>query len=175
MLSDDKNSMYNDTYKMYMPGYDRPGEERGLYNMITADQINTGFRNSIHCSQQVLAEWAEELGYTRDEAMRMSAPFGGGMFRGDTCGAVCGAMIAIGMRFGHSQPGDVERNAAMIEKVQAFQSKFIESKGSTICRELVEHDFSKEGELEKALMNGKIFDVCPGFVQEALEILDEIM
>ena len=50
----------------------------------------------------------KELGYDKDEASRMAAPFGGGMFRGDTCGAVVAAMIAIGMRYGHSELGDEE-------------------------------------------------------------------
>ena len=143
--------------------------------MLSKDQINEQFKKSIHCSQLVLAEWAEELGYDREEALRMAAPFGGGMFRGDTCGALAGAMIAIGMRYGHCKPGDVEGNAKMMEKVAAFQKRFTEAKGSTMCRELIGFDFSKEGELAKAMESGKVFELCPGYVQTALEILDEIM
>jgi C_GCAxxG_C_C family probable redox protein len=143
--------------------------------MLTKEQINKGFTECIHCSQQVLAEWAEKLGYDRDAASRMAAPFGGGMFRGDTCGAVSGAMIAIGTKYGHCKPGDADGNAAMMEKVAAFQKEFIARNGSTICRELVGHDFSKEGELEKAMENGKVFEICPKLVQSSLEILNEIM
>ena len=143
--------------------------------MISTGQIVYGFKQCIHCSQLVLAEWATELGYDRDEAMCMAAPFGGGMFRGDTCGAVAGAMIAIGMRYGHCLPGDTEGNAEMTKKVGAFQEAFIARKGSTICRDLVGYDFSKEGEFEKAVASGKVYELCPGFVQTALEILDEIM
>jgi len=120
-------------------------------------------------------EWAEKLGCDRDAAARMAAPFAGGMFRGDTCGAVSGAMIAIGMKYGHCKPGDTEGNAAMIDKATAFQKEFIASNGSTICRELVGYDFSQPGELEKALESGKIFETCPGIVQSSLEILDKIM
>jgi len=143
--------------------------------MLSTDQIINGFKKSIHCSQLVLAEWAEELGYDRDEAMRMAAPFGGGMFRGDTCGVVAGAMIAIGMKYGHCVPGDKEGDAVMKEKVAAFQDAFIARKGNTICRDLVGYDFSKEGEFEKAVISGNVYERCPGFVQTALEILDEIM
>ena len=143
--------------------------------MLTKDQINKGFVECIHCSQQVLMEWAEKLGYDRDTAARIAAPFGGGMFRGDTCGAVSGAMIAIGIKYGHCKPGDTEGNAAMMEKAAAFQKEFIARHGSTICRDLVGHDFSKEGELQKAMENGKVFEICPGMVQSSLEILDKIM
>ena len=143
--------------------------------MLTKEQINKGFAECIHCSQHVLMEWADKLGYDRDKAARIAAPFGGGMFRGDTCGAVSGAMIAIGMKYGHCKPGDTEGNAAMMGKVAAFQKEFIARNGSTICRELVGHDFSKEGELQKAKDNGKLFEICPKLVQSSLEILDKMM
>ena len=143
--------------------------------MLTKDQINKGFTECMHCSQQVLMEWTERLGYDRDAAARMAAPFGAGMFRGDTCGAVSAAMIAIGIKYGHCQPGDAAGNAAMIEKAAAFQKEFITRHGSTICRELVGYDFSKDGELEKAMESGKVFEICPGMVQSSLKILDKIM
>ena len=143
--------------------------------MLSKTQINSGFQNCIHCSQQVLMEWAVELGYDREEAARMAAPFGGGMFHGDTCGAVAGAMIAIGMKYGNSDPNGFEKDLAMREIVKKFQDEFIARNGTTICRELVGHDFSKPGELDKALENGRIYEVCPKFVQDALEILDMIM
>ena len=143
--------------------------------MPTTEQINKRFKECMHCSQQVLMEWAEKSGYDRDEAARIAAPFGGGMFRGDTCGAVCGAMIAIGMKYGHCKPGDTEGNDVLKGKVDAFQKEFIALNGSTICRELVGYDFSKEGELQKALESGKIFEICPKMVQSSLAILDKIM
>lgn len=133
------------------------------------------FQGSIHCSQIVLSQWAEELGYDREEACRMAAPFGGGCFRGDTCGAVAGAMIAIGLRYGHCEAGDVEGNAAMIAKTKEFQEKFIEKHGTLDCRELIGYDFSEEGEFEKAMESGILFEKCPDFVNDALAILDEMM
>ena len=143
--------------------------------MLTAEKINDGFMGCIHCSQQVVREWADELGYDCDAVMRMAAPFGAGFWRGDNCGAVCGAMMVVGMKYGHSKHGDEAQNAVMIAKTKEFTDKFIAHNGSVICRELVEHDFRQEGELEKAFQNGRIFDFCPKMVQSALEILDEIM
>jgi len=133
------------------------------------------FQGCIHCSQIVLSQWAEELGYDRDEAARMAAPFGGGLFNGDTCGAVSGAMIAIGMRYGHCEPGDAAGNEAMIAKVKEFLDKFNEKHGSHICRKLLGYDIGVPGEFDKALETGTVFDRCPNYVNSALEILDEIM
>lgn len=143
--------------------------------MLSITDIQKQFCQSIHCSQIVLMEWAEELGYQRDEAARMAAPFGGGMFRGDTCGAVTGAMIAIGMRYGHCKPGDIEGNKAMMAKVKEFQDDFIELHGSLQCRDLCGYDFSEPGELEKAMTSGVLLSDCPAFVSSALEILNDIM
>ena len=142
---------------------------------LTEGRIIDLFNSHIHCSQIVLMEWAEALGYDREEAARMAAPFGAGMFRGDTCGAVTGAMIAIGMKFGHSQPGDVEGDELMKEKVAEFNRRFIEEKGTTICRDLLGFDFSISGDFEKAAMSGAIHTTCPKLVLEALNILDDIM
>lgn len=143
--------------------------------MISETQIKDGFKERMHCSQQVLMEWAEQLGYDREEAAKIASPFGGGMFRGDTCGAVAGAMIAIGMRHGNGTPGDVDKDDAMQAKVKEFQEKFTARHGSTMCRDLIGYDFSKPEERAEAFASGKTMEICPKLVQDALEILDEIM
>ncbi|MCL1805154.1 MAG: C-GCAxxG-C-C family protein [Clostridiales bacterium] len=143
--------------------------------MLSKVQIANGFRNRMHCSQQVLMEWAEELGYSREEAARIAGPFGGGFFRGDTCGAVCGAMIAIGMRHGNGEPGDTEQDDAMQAKVKEFQEGFTARNGSTMCRDLIGYDFAKPEERAEAFASGRLTDICPKLVQDALEILEEIM
>lgn len=68
-----------------------------------AEQFMKGF----DCSQVVLAECADRLGISREETNRMTAAFGGGMGIGETCGAVVGAMIALGMKYGHFDENDM--------------------------------------------------------------------
>lgn len=146
-----------------------------MFSSITKEEIVRRFKGGLDCSQVVLMQWAEELGYEKEEAARMAAAFGGGMFRGDTCGAVTGAMIAIGLKYGHYKLGDAQGKSRLMAKVAEFQKKFTERRRSTICRELVGFDFAKEGELEKALASGQLLDFCPNAVLDALNILDEIM
>ena len=143
--------------------------------MLTSDQINEGFKGNMHCSQQVVGEWAEKLGFNKSEALRMAGPFGAGFWRGDNCGAVCGSMMVIGMKHGHCNYGDDAGNEAMIAKTNQFIGEFIARNGSLACRDLVKRDFRQPGELEKALEDGRIFEFCPKMVQSALSILDEIM
>lgn len=61
------------------------------------------FMKGIDCSQVVVGAFAEELGITTEEAYKMSAAFGGGMGLGETCGAVVGAMIVLGLKYGHCE------------------------------------------------------------------------
>ena len=143
--------------------------------MVSKEQCINGFKGFMHCSQQVLGAQAEKLGFDRDTAVRMAAPFGGGMRRGEACGAVIGALMAVGLKCGHSRHGDEEGNRAMTEKAEEFTKKFVEQNGSIVCRDLLGYDFSKDGEREKAFESGKVFDVCPLLVQSALGILDEIL
>ncbi len=56
------------------------------------------FMKGIDCSQVVVGAFVEELGITTEEAYKMSAAFGGGMGLGETCGAVVGAMIVLGLK-----------------------------------------------------------------------------
>ena len=133
-------------------------------SIYTKDEIIAKFAAGGQCAQCTLVPWADALGYDEEELMRMAAAFAGGMFRGDTCGAVTGALMAIGLACGD----DGQRTE---EKAAAFQAAFTERFGSTICRELLGYDLSVPGELEKARESGKMTELCPDFVRGASELL----
>ena len=136
--------------------------------IYTKEEIIAKFAAGGQCAQCTLVPWADGLGYDEDELMHMAAAFAGGMFRGDTCGAVTGALMAIGLAFGD----DPELTA---EKTAEFQAAFLERFGSTCCRELLGFDFSVPGELEKARESGKMTNECAAQVRAASEILQELL
>ena len=145
-------------------------------NTLTKSEIIRLFAGHRHCSQVVIGQWAEELDLDEETAIRMMAPFGGGAFEGEMCGAVSGALAVIGTRFGHYELGDQEGNLRMIAKVKEFKERFKERSGSLVCRELLgEYDFSKEGDMERAAASGIFMEKCTNYVGSALEILEEIM
>ena len=55
---------------------------------LSVSEISAMFAGGLSCSQVVLGQWADELGYDEEESRRMASAFGAGMFRGETCGAV---------------------------------------------------------------------------------------
>lgn len=120
-----------------------------------------------NCSQSVLGAFADRFDYSEEELHRISAAFGGGMQRGDTCGAVSGALMALSLEYGD----DME---LLRQKVAELQQAFSERFGSTICRELLGYDFSVPGERERCAASGIKQERCPEYVCAAVELLEEI-
>ena len=70
------------------------------------------FSEGFSCSQSVLAAFAPELGLDADAALRVSAAFGGGMGRtGGPCGAVTGALMVLGLKYGATVADPVGKRA----------------------------------------------------------------
>ena len=56
------------------------------------------FREGYNCSQSVVTAFADLYGFTREQALHMSASFGGGIGRmRETCGAACGMFLLAGL------------------------------------------------------------------------------
>lgn len=142
---------------------------------MNKENVADKFKAGIDCSQVVLGYCAEQLGITREEAWRIASAFGGGMGIGETCGAVAGAMIAIGMRYGQVRENDPEQKAVMKQKRQEFLEEFLERYPSCRCREILKHDISDPEERQKILEAGLLFDLCPEVVLDAMDILDGIL
>lgn len=54
------------------------------------------FKEGYNCSQSVVAAFADIYGFTEEQALKMSASFGGGIGRmRETCGAACGMLSLI--------------------------------------------------------------------------------
>lgn len=132
----------------------------------TKKEIAQQFMRGRSCGQCTLGEYAGELGYDVDETDRMAACFAGGMLMGQTCGAVTGALMAIGMAF-----EDVE---TAHEKAEEYTKKFAERNGSCLCEKLLGYNLGVPEEKEKAIAEGKLSELCPCFVVSAFELLDEI-
>lgn len=100
--------------------------------VFTADRLmNSGF----HCSQCVFPYAAYRLGMDRAEALRLSAGLGGGCFHGDSCGAVTGAILALGLVYGFDQPDAAQEDRLLIARVREFEARFCAAHGACLCRE----------------------------------------
>ena len=136
--------------------------------MIDKTELKRQLISGMNCAQCVFGAFAERFDYAPEEFQRIAAGFGGGMFRGDTCGAVTGGIMALGAAFG-------DDDEVMHEMVKQFRDEFTARFGTTVCRELLGYDFSKPGEHDKAMESGVIEANCPGFVTAAAEIVEKLL
>ena len=93
-----------------------------------------------NCCQAVLGACCEKWDMDADTAYRLGAFFGGGMRRGQVCGALTGALMALGMEYGDENN---RKSTKSIELMKAFQQEF----GSVLCKELLGEDGKKKKEL----------------------------
>ncbi len=96
------------------------------------------FREGYNCAQSVFGAFHEILGLDFETALKLAAPFVGGMGRlREVCGAVSGMLMAAGVRYGYSDPTDGEAKKAHYALVQHLAHTFREQNHSIICRELL--------------------------------------
>ncbi len=96
------------------------------------------FKEGYNCSQSVVAAFADLYGFTHEQALKMSASFGGGIGRmRQTCGAACGLFMLAGLESGCTEGKDREGKEANYKLVQQFAEEFRERNGSLICAELL--------------------------------------
>ena len=141
-----------------------------------SEQAVRKFRKGFNCSQAVLSVYAEEFGLCRETALKIACGFGGGIGRmALTCGAVTGAFMVIGLKYGNIDTNEKEIKEKTYGLVREFARRFEKHNGSSICRELLGCDISEPEGLRSAKENGLFTSVCPGLVQDAVGILEEML
>ncbi len=96
------------------------------------------FKSGYNCSQAVVAAYADLYGFTKEQALKMSASFGGGIGRmRETCGAACGLFLVAGLEKGAVEATDRAGKSATYALVQDLSKKFEQINGSTCCAELL--------------------------------------
>lgn len=126
------------------------------------------FEDGYVCSQAVLAVFCEEFGLSREQAFKISISFGGGMRKGEVCGACTGAIMALGLRYG-------ENKSKSDEMCVKFLDSFEKENGSYICRDLLDCDIRTEEGIKYAIDNNLFKEICPKMVESAVKIAQELI
>ncbi len=137
----------------------------------SADTANKLFREQkATCSEAIFAAYGKHLGSGEvdyDTCFKIASAFSGGIARtGNVCGALTGALMALGLKHGSAE----KVNEVAVKFLDEFQSLH----GSTICRELIDHNLMTDDDLKQAFATGA-FDNCPKFVEDVTVILDRLL
>jgi C_GCAxxG_C_C family probable redox protein len=144
--------------------------------MTKSEQAVALFREGFSCSQAVLAAYADEFALPRDTALRLAQPFGGGIGRtADWCGAVTGALMVLGLKYGRVRKEDVEARDRTYALVGEFIRRFSGRHGSVRCRDLLGCDISTPGGRQEADERHLHETRCEDLVRDAVTILEALL
>jgi C_GCAxxG_C_C family probable redox protein len=143
--------------------------------MDRPDEAVETFLKGYNCAQAVLSTYSPADELPAKVALLISNGFGGGLGRqGEVCGAVTGAIMALGLLRGSSEV-DAESKVRLYAAVQRFSASFKTCHGSILCRELLNLDLNTEEGRSAAKERDVTRTVCQELVRDAAVILEQIL
>jgi len=135
------------------------------------------FNQGYNCCQSILMTYGTEFGINLETAIKIGSAFGGGIVRrGEICGAVSGALMVLGLKYGQSKPVPIsESYQNIIDISNNLMDNFSSKNGSINCRDLLNVDLTNPEERKNAEDMGIINEICPRMVRNAAEILQQLL
>jgi C_GCAxxG_C_C family probable redox protein len=99
------------------------------------------------CAQSTLLALQEEFGLGDAEALKAATAMPGIALRGETCGAVIGPVMALGLAFGREKPEEFEAFQRTLRAAHRFCREFEGELGSCMCRDIQERIFGRSYDL----------------------------
>jgi C_GCAxxG_C_C family probable redox protein len=144
--------------------------------MTRGDDAVGLFRQGFSCSQAVLGVFAKDFGLDKTTAFRISQGFGAGIaYTDDICGAVSGAVMVIGLRYGRTKASDLAARDKTYAVVTEFLKEFDKRNGSVICTDLIGYNLSVADQAAEAKEKNAFASRCPAFIRSAVEILEGLV
>jgi C_GCAxxG_C_C family probable redox protein len=125
------------------------------------------------CSQAIFATYGVHLSSGKldyETCRNIASGFGGGIAsNGNVCGALTGAIMALGLKYGGSMMEEKAFQAA-----KTLLENFAKLHGSVLCRELIKYDLAAAEDVREAFEKC-VFDNCPKYVEDVAEILETLI
>lgn len=131
--------------------------------MTKAEIALENHKKGYNCAQVVTCAFCEEFGISEEEMYKLSEGFGLGMGMMDTCGALTGLFMLMGLK----NSGGIERagktKADTYRKVKEYAARFREMNGSIYCKEL------------KGVETGTVLAPCNKCIADAIALAEEFL
>jgi C_GCAxxG_C_C family probable redox protein len=135
---------------------------------------------SGNCAQTSFVILQDEFDLEGDQILRALTPFPGVALRGETCGAIIGCLMALGLEFGRDDLSDWSGYIGSLPSARRFCMRFEEQHSSTNCSNILEaklgrsYDLADKVEaLEYASSGGP--EACSQVVTNAVQIASELI
>lgn len=134
------------------------------------------FKGGFNCCQAVLAGLCGELGLKEQIALKIACGFGSGIARRqEICGAVSGAVMVIGLKYGRDRIDDRQAVETTYTLAQTMIREFTELHGSACCRDLLRCDISTAEGRKQAEAAGLFATKCTSYVEDAARLVERIV
>lgn len=104
---------------------------------LTRKAIDTLIKSG-NCAQTSFQVLQQQCGFESEDILKALTPFPGIALRGETCGAVIGCMMAIGLVYGRDHLDDWKGYIKSLPPSRRFCQRFEEVNGSTTCQGVLE-------------------------------------
>ena len=153
------------------------GEER---TDPIAARIRDLLMESGNCAQTAFAVLQESFAMEGDQILRALTPLPGLALRGETCGAVTGCLMALGLEFGRDDLTDWRGYIGSLPPARRFLKRFEEEIGHKDCAQILEvklgrsYDLADRTEAREYASSGGP-QACVEVVSVAVRITSELI
>jgi C_GCAxxG_C_C family probable redox protein len=143
-------------------------------------RVDVVMEKSHNCAQTTFYVLSEQFGLGGDEVLKALTPLPGMAERGETCGAITGALMAMGLIYGRDRLDDWDKYRSSLIPTNKFCEQFQLELGSSLCCQIQERAFGKSfnlmdpedlREFQRAGATAK----CSKVVQKACRIAADII
>jgi C_GCAxxG_C_C family probable redox protein len=140
------------------------------------EQAIVSFRSGLNCAQSMVTAYSDELNLDETMALSISCGFGGGMGRlQQTCGAVTGSYMILGVYTCKKISENSERKEQTYKLVRNFNEKFKQINGSTDCLSLLKCEIQTDEGHRYAKENNLFEKVCEKCISDSIRIIDSLV
>jgi C_GCAxxG_C_C family probable redox protein len=155
---------------------------RDLVMKLLDQKVDQFMQLSHHCAQSSFMALKEQFGLSGDQVVKALTPMPGIAERGETCGAVSGPLMAMGLIYGRdiNHLEDWDRYQESLVPTGHFCEAFEKEFGTTLCHEVQEGKFGRcyhltDPEELQEFQNAGATDKCSEVVRKAVHMAAEII
>ncbi len=142
---------------------------------LNTQEILSWFQKGFNCAQFVLSRYGPRFGISKELCLMIAGGFGGGMTIGNTCGAVTGAFMVIGLKFEKINDDNTGSHEITYQNIREFVKQFKERNDTIMCNQITGVDMSTDEGIQKARKDNVFETTCPKVIQDAVNILESII
>jgi C_GCAxxG_C_C family probable redox protein len=140
------------------------------------EQAISKFRSGLNCAQSVVSAYSTDFNFDGELALSISCAFGAGMGRlQETCGAVTGAFMVLGIDNCRKYSENKERKERTYAQVQEYSRQFSAIHGTLNCKTLINCDL-RTPEGQKYFHDNNLHEaVCEQCIADSITVIDKLI